>query len=595
MSLVATSLATTIFLRPAITEAFKHISPYLVQKCKGTYLTFNLEKAISNLETRFETILKVRTIYENRKAVHISEFYYPTKVYIGDDLQTINNISEFKVANNIIVEGTIGHGKSMFMRHLTLNEVLDGKRIPIFFELRRLGKAESLQTALCSNLSDLFDVEIKEADFFHLARNGFLTLFLDGFDEISSSETVNSVIRNLESWATRFPHMRIVCSSRPDSSIQNSVYFFPVKISNYDDKDQQNFLNHLVKDHDITKQLMEKISNSSIDMQDLLRTPLMLTLFLRTYEIKLKTPMSLSDFYSDLFDVLMNRHDALKAPFTRGRFIDVEDSVLQDIFEEFCLYTKENGNKLTFSLAYFKKGLEKSLENLGISIEPNNLVKEFTKNICLILQDGNDYSFIHKSVQEFFVSNLIKSFDISYLETFYNDMRCIENSREYVVELAFLRELDKLNHTKHYVVPSLNHFSEFYDDKKEGKLHFLDHLFVAFSKQNPDKPIFLIKFPYEFHRNCAYIHRKYLSPFILQILFSKDMPAFERIITCDISDEKNDSIKELEINTKDTRFLRQYVQVNSMNMHLLESVKQELDEARAYIATKSRLPYKVKR
>ena len=73
------------------------------------------------------------------------------------------------------------------------------------------------------------------------------------------------------------------------------------------------------------------------------------------------------------------------------------------------------------------------------------------------------------------------------------------------------------------------------------------------------------------------------------------MPAFERIITCDISDEKNDSIKELEINTKDTRFLRQYVQVNSMNMHLLESVKQELDEARAYIATKSRLPYKVKR
>ena len=104
----------------------------------------NREKAINNLEQRFETVLKVRTIYETRKPTHISEFYYPTKVSWNDDSYTINQISDIKISNNILVVGTIGHGKSMFMRHLTLNEVISKRTLPIFFELRRLKKNEKL-------------------------------------------------------------------------------------------------------------------------------------------------------------------------------------------------------------------------------------------------------------------------------------------------------------------------------------------------------------------------------------------------------------------------------------------------------------------
>ena len=382
----AIAISTALFIRPAITEIFKRISPYLITKAKGAYLAANSEKALNNLEQRFETVLKVRTIYETRKPTHISEFYYPTKVSWNDDSYTINQISDIKISNNILVVGTIGHGKSMFMRHITLNEVISKRTLPIFFELRRLKKNEKLIDALNENLTDLFDIDINKEDFYTLARDGILTLFLDGFDEISNFELINEIIRDLESWATRFPHMRIVCSSRPESSLQNSPHFFPIKICNYDENDQNQFLFNLTKDHDITAQLMDKISTSSISMQQLLCTPLMLTLFLKTYEVKLKIPLTLSEFYSDLFDVLMNRHDALKAPFNRNRFIDLDDSTLQNIFEEFCLYTKNNGNKLTFSKSYMKEGLEESVKILKLSIDPKNLIEEFTKNICLILE-----------------------------------------------------------------------------------------------------------------------------------------------------------------------------------------------------------------
>ena len=51
MSSVA--ITTALFLRPAITEIFKRISPYLTKKAKGAYLVANTEKALNNLEQRF--------------------------------------------------------------------------------------------------------------------------------------------------------------------------------------------------------------------------------------------------------------------------------------------------------------------------------------------------------------------------------------------------------------------------------------------------------------------------------------------------------------------------------------------------------------
>jgi len=588
------AISTALFIRPAITEIFKRISPYLIKKAKGAYLVANREKAINNLEQRFETVLKVRTIYETRKPTHISEFYYPTKVSWNDDSYTINQISDIKISNNILVVGTIGHGKSMFMRHLTLNEVISKRTLPIFFELRRLKKNEKLIDALNESLTDLFDIDINKEDFYTLARDGILTLFLDGFDEISNLELINEIIRDLESWATRFPHMRIVCSSRPESSLQNSPLFFPIKICNYDENDQNQFLFNLTKDHDITAQLMDKISTSSISMQQLLCTPLMLTLFLKTYEVKLKTPLTLSEFYSDLFDVLMNRHDALKAPFNRNRFIDLDDSTLQNIFEEFCLYTKNNGNKLTFSKSYMKEGLEESAKILNLSIDPKNLIEEFTKNICLILQDGNDYSFIHKSIQEFFVANLIKSFDIEYLKEFYTQMRCMEASHEYSIELAFLRELDRLNYTKYYLIPNLSYFLSYYNGDEEC-YNLTSQFSIMFKKENNEEKILIIKFPFDFTSMCSYINKILLQRVIFRIMIESSDLDISKIMIFDIKDNHEDFIKEYIEDTNKSIILRRFINSNSLQTVFLDFLNQELDEARNYISTKSRSAFKIKR
>jgi len=577
--------ASLVILKPAISKIVSKISPHILSFARAKYIEYSFDKIVNLLEQRSEQIFKVRTIYENRKPLFLSEFYYPTKLIINDDEPPvlINCLSDLKIANNIVIEGTVGHGKSMFMRHLSLNEILNESTLPIFFELRKLNKNEKLLDALCSYLSDLFDLDIEEKDFFLLARNGSLSLFLDGFDEVSDSETVNNIIRYLESWSVRFPHMRVVCSARPDTAIQKNPHFYTLKISDYDENDQKKFIYNLTKDNEVTTLLMDKICNGSMDIQDLLTTPLMLTFFLKTYEVKLKTPLTLSDFYADLFDVLMNRHDALKAPFNRERFIEIEDRVLQNIFEEFCLYSKQEGNKLSFDKKFFTDGLEDSLQTLGLSVDPKNLINEYTKNICLILQDGVQYSFIHKSIQEFFIANLIKSFDTDSVKEFYEKMQSMRYSKDYLIELQFLKEMDKLNYIKFYLIPSINYFMEKIEDEK----YLIDRMHIITDKQSKYKLLFEIG--EDFFKNHAYINRNYISNIIIDLFLSKDLELGFINIVC------ADTISGVVIEPRKTQALRNYLTENSIIHTFFEKMKQELIEAEAFLAIKQRKPLKIRK
>ena len=269
-------------------------------------------------------------------------------------------------------------------------------------------------------------------------------------------------------------------------------------------------------------------------------------------------------------------------------------STLQDIFEEFCLYTKNNGNKLTFSKSYMKEGLEESVKILKLSIDPKNLIEEFTKNICLILQDGNDYSFIHKSIQEFFVANLIKSFDIEYLKEFYTQMRCMEASNEYSIELAFLRELDRLNYTKYYLIPNLSYFISYYNGD-EKNYNLTNQFSVMFKKGDNEEKNLIINFPFDFTSMCSYINRILLQRIVFRIMIECSDLDISKIMIFDIKDNQENFINDYIEDTNKSIILRRFINSNSLHTIFVDFLNQELDEARNYIATKSRSAFKIKR
>lgn len=581
-----------LILRPLITEICKDI--YNLSKTKGrSFLaSVDIDSASEKINNKINKILMIRTIYDSKKTQHISEFYYPTKVVMPDDtIKTFNNIREIDVSDNIIIEGTVGHGKSMLMRHLTLNEIITKQSLPIFIELRTLQKTENLTNIICNYLTDILEITILKENFDDLANSGKLTLFLDGFDELNK-DLVPNIINLLEQWSIKFPNMKIICSSRPYNSLQNSPHFLSLTLSPYDEHDQSGFIQKLTNDIDISKQLVQKIGESAIGLREVLKTPLMLTLFVMTYQTKLQIALSISDFYRDIFDVLMNRHDYLKSPFERVRYVNATQAELEDIFQEFCFYTKNNGNKTSFDKQYFSEGLQEACGILGLKFDYNEIISELTKNICLILKDGNEYSFIHKSIQEFFVANLLRSFDTSVLQKFYTDMYDVEFYHRYEVELKFLSEIDKLNYYKFLVIPSIENFFIDSEYLTKGIQPLLQSIYIV--KNNPkiddfDRKILLF-FNFEYEKKYGFVNGYILINVLFYIIHKTE---FVHLLEVSSVCEKN--INEFEINEIETQKIKQML----LSDKILESTFQKLytilKEAKDYVKSKTERNYKITR
>ncbi|MCU4471509.1 NACHT domain-containing protein [Acinetobacter pittii] len=581
----------TLVLRPLITEICKDIYNFTKKSGRTFLAEMNIEKSSDKIQSKISKILMIRTIYDSKRPQHISEFYYPTKVNLPDgSIQTFNDVREIEITENLIIEGIVGHGKSMLMRHLTLNEILKKNSLPIFFELRSIQKTENLTDCLCTYLSDILEVELSSKNFDALAESGKITLFLDGFDELNK-ELIPSVISKLEQWSIKFPNMKIICSSRPYNALQNSPYFLSLTLHPYDKNDQAGFIQKLTHDIEISKQLVQKIEESAIGLQDILKTPLMLTLFVMTYQTKLQIALSISEFYRDIFDVLMNRHDYLKLPYEITRYVDATQSQLEDIFQEFCFYSKNNGNRISFDKQYFQEGLKESCRILDLKFDSNNIILELTKNICLILKEGNEYSFIHKSIQEFFVANLLRSFDITILQKFYTDMFNYENYNKFEVELKFLSEIDKLNYYKFLVIPSIQGFLNDIKYIENGVQPFLQSIFIAYNEDSEiSKNKIVILFDFDYENKYGYVNSFILRYILIYIIHkSEDTNSIEIYTT----DEKK--ITDFKINDLLTLKIKQTILSDKILDNGFITLENTLRTAEDYVRSKSERTYTITR
>lgn len=430
---------------------------------------FHLEKQKLNdisgkLEIKIENIKKVKTIYKGDEAIDLNLFYYPP--YINSDkgyikAETIEDIS----LKNFVIEGVAGQGKSILLRYLTYREYQGEKRIPIFIELRKLNeKAEILSHIKEAISSWVFSVSDELLNW--VLKSGKIVLLLDGFDELKEKD-VSNVIKDLESISQQYPQTQIVITSRPDNAIQSSNFFKVLSIRPYDDDEIIGLIRKLVDDEDSFDNLLNALQESPLKVDELLKTPLMVTLFVMTYRAKLIIPDSLSKFYEELFSVLIYKHDRTKPGYQREFKSNLNESELQEWFEILCFISK-NENKLIFnSRQDLLECIKKSITKKFPKEDPSALLEDISKNLCLIIRDGNNYSFIHRSIQEFFVASFFKKRPQDLAEQTYKLLD--EKGKKYKSEIRFLSEIDSYRYKKYLLKPSLECFFEIYPNLESFK------------------------------------------------------------------------------------------------------------------------------
>lgn len=430
---------------------------------------FHLEKQKLNdisgkIDTKIENIKKVKTIYKGDEAIDLNLFYYPP--YIDSDQgyikpEDIGSIS----AKNFVIEGVAGQGKSILLRYLTFREYEESKRLPIFIELRKLNdKGEILSFIKEAISSWIFSVSDELLSW--VLKSGKLVLLLDGFDELKAKD-VSHVIKDLESISQKYPQTQIVVTSRPDNAIQSSNFFKVLRIRPYENDERIGLIRKLVNDDDSFYNLVKALKESPLKVDELLKTPLMITLFVMTYRAKLIIPDSMSKFYEELFSVLIYKHDRTKPGYKREFRSNLNESELQEWFEILCFISKNDNTLIFESRQKLLDCIKQSILKKFQKEDPSALLEDISKNLCLVIRDGNNYSFIHRSIQEFFVASFFKKRPQNLAEKTYQLLD--SKSSKYKAEIRFLSEIDSYRYRKYLLIPALENFFLIFPDALKFK------------------------------------------------------------------------------------------------------------------------------
>ncbi len=419
------------------------------------------EDQISHLYEHIATVRKVKTIWQIDRELDLLEFYHPTRVEDSRDRRaTVSTVDDLPVAGNTLVEGIVGQGKSIFLRYLCSQELYRGKAIPLFFELRRMSQAGNITRSLCERLSSL-GFEIDEMDFRELAADGKVILFLDGFDELAD-EVVPLAIDELERLSDQFPKTRIIVTSRPDNQLAHSPKFRLCRLAPLAGREVDDVILKLTGGDELGHRLVASLKANPGEVQSILTTPLMITLLVITYRAFETLPETLSAFYEHLFEILWSRHDDSKPGYRRKKRVPINDGAVRRVFDAVCFITRKQ-NALEMQRNKLLEIAAEAIELRQAQCDEAAFIDDIKEITNLLLRDGANYRFIHKSVQEFHAASYIANIrDDRQSLTFYSAMVGQERWRSWKQELLFLRETDTLRFYRYFLIPETSRFCKEY-------------------------------------------------------------------------------------------------------------------------------------
>ena len=396
-----------------------------------------------------------RTLYSTHSNVYIDDYYVPLTISPMEDEKREIKVVDLKFSSpgvtNII--GKAGQGKSTILKKIFKNELSDGKKFPIFFELKNFKSG-----SLTKQISEWFkskDLDIDEVVVKFLLKENKLALFLDAFDEINP-ELHDEAVEEIEAFSIAYPDLAIIITTRPDTQIINQLCVNNYKLNDIDDAQIKAIFSNISGDDERVESAMLELSKNP-QVLEVINTPILAVLLFITYKVWTEIPSNLSGFYSRIFSTLLRWHDSLKSGKKIVRVaLPINDNKVEEIFERLCF------KSMTRSIADFSESelqgiIEEVLEEKNIDINMSSDYSKFIKDTTGILcSDGFDrIIFIHKSFQEYYSASYISKLSDNKKAKFY---RAVSDNKKrdsgYVNVLRFLSGIDCKVFVDEFYIPN---------------------------------------------------------------------------------------------------------------------------------------------
>lgn len=393
------------------------------------FFDYILAKSLQKTDTFNTFITKAIDYYSTKKTLLYAEKPRPFyDLYVCNDLyffrydkenererRVRNTISEATVealekeSKYVLIQGTGGIGKSMFLTHLFLSSVKDYQktgRLPVLVSLKDYRNPDNSIAEMVLSTVREYDPSLTQNDIIGMLEGKRLILLLDGLDEIQSALR-DPFDKNLEVFVKAYGGNPIFITSRPmyDATSYSKFCTFHIeplnknqammlikKLDYWDEKAKSDFLTAL--DQDLYYSHREFASN-----------PLLLTIMLMTYSSFGEVPAKMHVFYSKAYETMARLHDATKGSYKRPLHTGLTPEEFKKLFAQFCARTYVD-EVLDFTEISFDSYMEKVINRFfdDTDITARDFLLDLTENLCIMYYEGREYHFIHRSFQEYFAA-----------------------------------------------------------------------------------------------------------------------------------------------------------------------------------------------
>lgn len=437
----------------------------------------------SYLQNSIDKYSKTKTILYKNTPVNLYDFYVHNDLQNGEekvDTSDVNNVLD--ISRFVIITGTGGTGKTTLLKHLFLNTIEKTNKIPVFIELRNLNDTTDTLTEFIyktvSNLNIKFEMEF----FSRSLEIGCYVFYFDAFDEVNENRRI-SLAKEIINISDKYNNNYYVISSRQKDENDEFIGWsrftelstLPldkekalklIKNLNYNSKSKEIFLKQL--DDNLYENYYSFASN-----------PLLLTIMLMTFDQYAKIPEKIHLFYAQAFDTLYSKHDATKSGYVREMKTNLPLDDFKKILSTFCTLTYLD-NKMSFRndvlLDYFNT--VKELEDIEFNIK--NYKDDLLASVCILMFDGIEYKYTHRSFQEYFTATYISMLSDK-------EQKCIlkkifrEAPNRLIIDSVFdmLFDINRDALESNFIIPILNEVKTktLSESERESNIKFLNLMF----------------------------------------------------------------------------------------------------------------------
>lgn len=385
---------------------------------------------------------------------------------ISNRIKTESVKDVFKSKQFITIIGNAGSGKSTMVKYLFINAVDAKFKIPIKVELRYLNDYQgNITEYIKEKIFKLQKLANNDRIIERLMSSGDFMFFLDGYDEINSTKK-EKITKDIDDLVKLYNKNYYLLTSRPYTEIDLLPLFHNYEVCNLSDGDINEFIQKQIPSEE--KELCDKIieavnSSQNHSYKSFLSNPLLLSMFILTFQSYSSIPQKRSEFYGQVFDALYSMHDSMsKLAFVREKQSGLSKEQFIEVLKlfSFISYFDET---FIYSNLYLNEKLNLIKEKKkNISFINTKLIDDLIVAIGIMNREGNDFSFPHRSLQEYFAAIYITSLDEQNKEMIYTkiigSLKRRDDFMHYLSRDNFyslLSELDEKSVIKYIILPLL--------------------------------------------------------------------------------------------------------------------------------------------